>query len=75
MLRRLSIPLYIQVGAASRRCQQILKVADTGEPVLLPFRMSCFVISNLVVTAGMLTPGLSVSCKHWLLRTPMLNIC
>ena len=34
--------------------------ADTGEPVFLPFRMSCFVLSNLVVTAGMLTPGLSV---------------
>lgn len=35
-------------------------VTDTGEPVLLPFRMSCFVLSNLVVTAGMLTPGLGV---------------
>lgn len=34
---------------------------DTGEPVLLPFRMSSFVLSNLVVTAGMLTPGLKVS--------------
>lgn len=34
--------------------------ADTGEPVFLPFRMSCFVLSNLVVTAGMLTPGLKV---------------
>lgn len=34
---------------------------DTGEPVFLPFRMSCFVLSNLVVTAGMLTPNLSVS--------------
>lgn len=33
---------------------------DTGEPILLPFRMSCFVISNLIVTAGMLTPGLGV---------------
>lgn len=33
---------------------------DTGEPVLLPFRMSCYVLSNLVVTAGMLTPGLGV---------------
>ena len=33
---------------------------DTGEPVFLPFRMSCFVFSNLVVTAGMLTPGLGV---------------
>ena len=34
--------------------------SDTGEPVLLPFRMSCFVISNLIVTAGMLTPNLKV---------------
>lgn len=34
--------------------------SDTGEPVLLPFRMSCYVLSNLVVTAGMLTPGLQV---------------
>ena len=33
---------------------------DTGEPVFLPFRMSCFVFANLVVTAGMLSPGLSV---------------
>ena len=33
---------------------------DTGQPVVLPFRMSAFVLSNLVVTAGMLTPGLSV---------------
>lgn len=33
---------------------------DTGEPVLLPFRMSSFVLSNLVVTAGMLTPGMGV---------------
>jgi hypothetical protein len=33
---------------------------DTGEPVFLPFRMSCFVLSNLIVTAGMLTPGLQV---------------
>lgn len=33
---------------------------DTGNPVFLPFRMSCYVLSNLVVTAGMLTPGLGV---------------
>lgn len=33
---------------------------DTGEPVVLPFRMSSFVLSNLIVTAGMLTPGLQV---------------
>lgn len=36
-------------------------VLDTGEPVMLPFRMSAYVLTNLVVTAGMLTPGLSVS--------------
>ncbi len=35
-------------------------LSDTGEPVFLPFRMSCYVLSNLVVTAGMLTPGLQV---------------
>jgi hypothetical protein len=34
---------------------------DTGEPVMLPFRMSAYVLTNLVVTAGMLTPGLGVS--------------
>lgn len=31
---------------------------QTGELILLPFRMSCFVLTNLVVTAGMLTPNL-----------------
>lgn len=35
--------------------------ADTGEPVMLPFRMSAYVLTNLVVTGGMLTPGLGVS--------------
>jgi sideroflexin-5 len=43
--------------------------SDTGEPVFLPFRMSCFVLSNLIVTAGMLTPGLGVSCLFCLLGT------
>ncbi|KAJ5234414.1 uncharacterized protein N7469_003582 [Penicillium citrinum] len=37
---------------------------DTGNPVLLPFRMSCYVFSNLVVTAGMLIPGMKAS-KSW----------
>ena len=37
---------------------------DTGEPVLLPFRMSCFVLSNLVVAVGMLTPGLGVRMRR-----------
>ena len=39
---------------------------DTGKPVFLPFRMSCFVLSNLVVTAGMLTPGLQASLPPFL---------
>ena len=34
---------------------------DTGETILFPFRMSCYVFSNFVVTVGMLTPGLGVS--------------
>ena len=37
-----------------------IDISDTGQPVFLPFRMSCFVLSNLIVTAGMLTPGLQV---------------
>jgi sideroflexin-5 len=37
-----------------------MAIVDTGKPVFLPFRMSSFVLSNLVVTAGMLTPGLQV---------------
>lgn len=50
--------------------EQLTIRTDTGQPVLLPFRMSCFVISNLVVTAGMLTPGLGVSDRvlHYTLR-------
>lgn len=39
-------------------------IVDTGKPVFLPFRMSSFVLSNLVVTAGMLTPGLQVYPSH-----------
>ncbi|CAG8476235.1 11106_t:CDS:1, partial [Scutellospora calospora] len=33
---------------------------DTGEPIFLPFRMSHFVLTNLVVVAGMLMPNTSV---------------
>lgn len=48
---------------------------DTGEPVLLPFRMSCFVISNLVVTAGMLTPGLKTTgTLLWQIGNQSLNV-
>ncbi|MCJ1250762.1 hypothetical protein MMC30_007990 [Trapelia coarctata] len=48
---------------------------DTGEPVFLPFRMSCFVISNLVVTAGMLTPGLQTrGTLLWQITNQSLNV-
>jgi len=48
---------------------------DTGEPVFLPFRMSCFVLSNLVVTAGMLTPGLQTTgTLLWQITNQSLNV-
>ncbi|EWC47094.1 putative mitochondrial transport protein fsf1 [Drechslerella stenobrocha 248] len=48
---------------------------DTGEPVFLPFRMSCFVLSNLVVTAGMLQPGLGTTgTLLWQIANQSLNV-
>ncbi|KAK6353080.1 hypothetical protein TWF696_005070 [Orbilia brochopaga] len=48
---------------------------DTGEPVFLPFRMSCFVLSNLVVTAGMLQPGLGTTgILLWQIANQSLNV-
>ncbi|ERS97261.1 uncharacterized protein SPSK_02596 [Sporothrix schenckii 1099-18] len=48
---------------------------DTGEPVMLPFRMSAFVLSNLVVTAGMLTPGLGTTGTIlWQIANQSLNV-
>lgn len=48
---------------------------DTGETVLLPFRMSCCVLSNLVVTAGMLTPGLGTAGTiFWQWANQSLNV-
>ncbi|KUI64563.1 putative mitochondrial transport protein FSF1 [Cytospora mali] len=48
---------------------------DTGKPVLLPFRMSCYVLSNLVVTVGMLTPGLQTTGTIlWQVANQSLNV-
>ncbi|KAI3398441.1 hypothetical protein diail_9122 [Diaporthe ilicicola] len=48
---------------------------DTGKPVFLPFRMSCFVLTNLVVTAGMLTPGLTqTGTVLWQITNQSLNV-
>lgn len=50
-------------------------MTDTGEPVFLPFRMSCFVFSNLIVTAGMLTPNLSTAgTLGWQITNQSLNV-
>ena len=49
--------------------------SDTGKPVILPFRMSCFVISNLVVTVGMLTPNLTTTgTVAWQVANQSLNV-
>ncbi|BCR86099.1 sideroflexin family transporter [Aspergillus chevalieri] len=48
---------------------------DTGEPVFLPFRMSSYVLSNLVVTGGMLTPGLKTTgTLLWQITNQSLNV-
>ncbi|KAM9922737.1 hypothetical protein OXX80_011775 [Metschnikowia pulcherrima] len=48
---------------------------DTGETVFLPFRMSSCVLSNLVVTAGMLTPGLGTAgTLFWQVANQSLNV-
>ncbi|KAK9455799.1 Tricarboxylate/iron carrier [Dipodascopsis uninucleata] len=48
---------------------------DTGEPVFLPFRMSSYVLSNLVVTAGMLTPNLGTAgTLFWQIANQSLNV-
>jgi tricarboxylate carrier len=48
---------------------------DTGEPVFLPFRMSSFVLSNLIVTAGMLQPGLGMAgIVGWQVANQSLNV-
>ncbi|KAM0324323.1 hypothetical protein ACHAQA_008102 [Verticillium albo-atrum] len=48
---------------------------DTGEAVFLPFRMSSFVLSNLIVTAGMLQPGLGTGGTiAWQVVNQSLNV-
>ncbi|PKK80350.1 putative mitochondrial transport protein fsf1 [Rhizophagus irregularis] len=48
---------------------------DTGEPVFLPFRMSSFVPTNLVVVAGMLMPNPSIgSIIFWQWTNQSINV-
>ncbi|KAJ5902556.1 hypothetical protein N7495_003084 [Penicillium taxi] len=48
---------------------------DNGKPVMMPFRMSGYVLSNLFVTAGMLTPGLQTTgTLLWQIANQSLNV-
>ncbi|CAG8446866.1 11153_t:CDS:2 [Diversispora eburnea] len=48
---------------------------DTGEPVFLPFRMSCFVPTNLIIVAGMLMPNPSIkSIIFWQWANQSINV-
>ena len=46
-----------------------------ASPSSCPFRMSCFVITNLIVTAGMLQPGLQTGgIVAWQIANQSLNV-
>ncbi|KAA8902949.1 Tricarboxylate/iron carrier [Sphaerosporella brunnea] len=63
------------VWSAKKICDATLH-PDTGTPVLLPFRMSAFIFSNLLVTAGMLQPGLTTrGVIGWQVTNQTLNVC
>ncbi|CAG8641201.1 2167_t:CDS:2, partial [Scutellospora calospora] len=48
---------------------------DTSEPIFLPFRMSCFVPTNLVVVAGMLMSNPSMkSIIFWQWVNQSINV-
>ncbi|KAF9112865.1 hypothetical protein BGX27_002666 [Mortierella sp. AM989] len=48
---------------------------DTGKPIFLPFRMSCFVPTNMLVAAGMLMPNPSVrSIIFWQWTNQSVNV-
>lgn len=48
---------------------------DTGEIIFLPFRMSCNVLSNLAITAGMLTPNMGYTGTiFWQWANQSLNV-
>ncbi|KAF9943985.1 hypothetical protein BGZ65_012872, partial [Modicella reniformis] len=48
---------------------------DTGKPIFLPFRMSCFVPTNLIVAAGMLMPNPTIkSIIFWQWANQSVNV-
>jgi sideroflexin-5 len=68
----------MQMSPELWRAKQVLDSSlhpDTGEAVLLPLRMSSYVLSNLVVTVGMLTPGLGTAgTLFWQIANQSLNV-
>ncbi|KAI9333457.1 Tricarboxylate/iron carrier [Obelidium mucronatum] len=49
--------------------------SDTGEKILLPFRMACFVPTNALIVAGMLVPNPSiVSILFWQWVNQSVNV-
>lgn len=61
--------------AAKKVCDSTLH-PDTGSPVFLPLRMSAFIFSNLLVTAGMLQPNLTMrGVVAWQVTNQTLNVC
>ncbi|EJU01850.1 mitochondrion protein [Dacryopinax primogenitus] len=60
------------------KAQQLVQSSihpDTGEPVLLPFRLSAFVPTNLIICAGMLMPNPSLrSVIFWQWANQSLNV-
>eukprot|EP01135_Chromosphaera_perkinsii_P004777 Nk52_evm8s296 gene=Nk52_evmTU8s296 len=48
---------------------------DTGEAIFLPFRMACFVPTNMLVTAGLLIPGPSLGqLVFWQWANQSINV-
>lgn len=68
------IPLSDQVWHAKKVLDSTVH-PETGQPIFLPFRMSCFVLTNLVVTAGMLTPNLGTrGTVFWQITNQSINV-
>ncbi|KWU41149.1 Tricarboxylate/iron carrier, partial [Rhodotorula sp. JG-1b] len=58
----------------AKQCEKC-SPTDTGEPVPLPFRLSAFVPTNLVIVAGMLMPNPSLkSVIFWQWANQSLNV-
>ncbi|RPA76376.1 Tricarboxylate/iron carrier [Ascobolus immersus RN42] len=67
-------PLTPEVWTAKKTLDATLH-PDTGEKVLLPCRMSSFIFTNLIITAGMLQPNLGTrGVLFWQVANQTLNV-